>query len=68
MGKAMSSPAYLIEYKKPHVISRGANGFPELERCSKIQSISKLSSGFPFIGHGNPGNNSEAFCIRISRK
>jgi hypothetical protein len=29
-------------------------------RPSEIQSESKLLSGFPLIGHGNPDNNSES--------
>jgi hypothetical protein len=65
MGKAMSSPAYLTEIKThTHVLSRGANGFPELERCSKIQCASKLLSGFPFIGDGNLDNKLKTLCIR----
>jgi hypothetical protein len=26
---------------------------------------SKLLLGFPFIGHGNPDNNSESFCVSL---
>jgi hypothetical protein len=29
-----------------------------------MQNDSKLLSGFPFIGHGNPDNNLESRCIR----
>jgi hypothetical protein len=28
-----------------------------------MQSVSKLLSGFSFIGHGNPNNNLESLCI-----
>jgi hypothetical protein len=33
--------------------------------CAQLQSEgdSKLLSGFPFIGHGNPDNNLESFYI-----
>jgi hypothetical protein len=28
-----------------------------------VQDDSKLLSGFPFIGHGNPDNNLKSFCV-----
>jgi hypothetical protein len=53
----------LLKPKENLHVHNTSHGTLNTKHILKVQSDSKLLSGFPFAGHGNHDNNLESSCI-----